>query len=149
MGLWITCIEWQGKLVVSKDTWTKIKSYYELRTWPVLYDPCWSYNMSTNVTFLVQKWKDNLTFLSLPGFMEGWTSSWSCQYSLLAPAPRCPLICTCIRAERGTEALLWRLLSSCAAIQKVCNWHKKEEDSMVNAGAWLHLATATYFSANG
>ena len=148
MGTWITCIEWQGKLAVSKDTWPKIKSYYKLRTWLVLYDPCWSYNMSTNVTFLVQKWKDALTFLLLPGFKEEGTCSWSCQYSLLALAPRCPLICTCVCADRGAAALLWRLLSSCAAIQKVCNWQKKEDHSMVNVGAWVHLAMATsYFSA--
>lgn len=150
MGIWITCIEWQGKFAVSRDTRTKIKSYYKLRTRMVLYDPCWSYSKSANVTFPVQKWKDALTFLSLPGFGEEGTCSRSCQYSLPALAPRCPLVRTCMCAGREAAALLPRLLSSCVAIQKACNWYKKEDNGMVNVGPWLLLAMApSYFSANG
>lgn len=83
-------------------------------------------HMATNTTFLAQKWKMVWLFLSLPWFKKRGPAH-GAQYGLLALAPHCPLIPTCMCTDWGTAALLWRLPSSCAPVWKVCNWRKKED----------------------
>lgn len=106
---------------------------------------------ATNMTLLAQKWKMVWLFLSLPWFKKRGPAH-GAQYSLLALAPHCPLIPTCMCTDRGTAALLWRLPSSCAPVWKVCNWCKKEDKnpiteknvhikfkSMYHVGGWRRV----------